>query len=80
MKKIEFDTSVYRRTHGAAPRGSGTWAFVMGKVDYSFVDEKDAQGRPLVYFAPGGVAFGYAKNLARQEAKRRGVSLVGVAP
>lgn len=77
---IRIDDSAYRSSHGAAPRGRGSWAFVMGKSDYSFVDEKDAQGRAVVWFAPGALLFGQAKKLALAEARSRGVSLIGVAP
>ncbi len=81
MKKtVTFCTRAYRRSHGAEPRGAGMWAFVMGKSDYSFVDEKDAAGRNLVWFAPCSMSFALAKKLATGEAKSRGVELVGVGP
>lgn len=76
---VRFDTSAYRSSHGAEPRGRGSWGFVMGKLDYELVDEKDAQGRARLWFAPGSMTFGEAKKLARAEARARGVSLVGVA-
>lgn len=77
---IKIDSSVYRRTHGAEPRGRGSWAFVMGATDYEFVDQKDAQGRPLVWFAPASLTFSEAKKAAIAEAKNRGVTVVGVGP
>ena len=80
MNQVKIDTSVYRRSHGAEPRGRGSWAFTMGATDYQFVDQKDAQGRKLVWFAPSSSLFGEAKKLAIAEAKARGVTIIGVCP
>lgn len=77
---VRFDTETYRRSHGAEPRGRGSWAFIMGARDYVTVDQKDAGGRKLVWFAPGSLTFGAAKKLAAAEAKTRGVTFVAVAP
>jgi len=83
---VEVSTSTYRSAHGAEPRGPGHWGFVMGKLDYSFVDELDAQGRPVVFFptAPSGmfssnIPFAMAKKFAVAEAQRRGLRLISVA-
>lgn len=80
LRFVTFDTSVYRSSHGAPPRGVGSWAFVMGRVDYDRLDETDEAGRQLVWFAPGSMRYSSAKKLAAAEARSRGVKLVGVAP
>lgn len=84
---VEVSTRTYRSTHGAEPRGAGHWGFIMGKLDYDFVDELDSKGRPVIYFpaAPSGMAstnmpFAMAKKFAVAEAQRRGLRLVSVAP
>lgn len=77
-KKITFDTTTYRRTYGVNPRGIGGWAFLMGKADCDDINEKDAQGRPIIWWAPSGFTFTEARKWATTEAKRRGVTLVGV--
>jgi len=81
--KVVVCTSVYRRNHGAEPRGRGSWAFVMGAENYTNCDERDAEGR-LVLFWPrdasgsSSMLFAAARKLAIAEAKRRGVMLVAV--
>lgn len=77
-KRVEVSTAAYRRSHGAEPRGRGGWMFVMGKEDYDYLDEVDAQGRKVVWSVPHGMSFGEAKKAAVAEARRRGISLVGV--
>lgn len=78
--KVTVDASVYARNHGAQPRGRGSWAFVMGALDYDRVDELDEQGRKRVWFAPAPLTFAEAKKLALVEARARGVTVVGVGP
>lgn len=56
--KIEFNDSEYRFSHGAAPRGRGSWAFLF-------------PGAAEPWFTPGSTTFGEAKKLARIEAQRR---------
>lgn len=75
---VTLSTRIYRSNHGAMPRGRGNWAFVMGKEDYVTVDERDAAGRLVVWWAPNQFTFADAARLARAEAKMRGCSLVGV--
>ena len=77
---IKLDTSVYRRLHGAEPRGSGNWTFVIGKREYAYNDD------PAIY-RPAESQAGYpemsfarARDLAIAEARRRGAVIVGVAP
>lgn len=74
--KVRFDMSAWNRSplHRGAPRGRGSWAFMMGALDYE--DAAD----PRVWFAPGGLTYREAKQLAAAEAAKRGVTLVGVLP
>jgi hypothetical protein len=76
-RPVVVDTSTYRQTHGAEPRGRGNWTFVMGKRTYEYSDDP-AIYRPAVH--PAGLPFARAKALAIAKAKREGVELVGVAP
>ncbi len=87
MPTIEVSTRTYVMSHGAAPRGRGHWAFVMGKLDYEFCDEVDSKGRSVVFYptvpsgmSSGNMPFAMAKKLAIAEAHRRGLRLVAVAP
>lgn len=81
---VEVDTSVYRRTHGAEPRGSGNWKFVIGAREYAYGDESDlyrpAESRGAYKAGRPQLSFAKAKEHAIAEAKRRGVTVVGVAP
>ena len=76
--KITFSYGAFLASHGAMPRGRGSWAFVFGKADYEDVSEvtwcreKDADGQQLT--------FAKARAWAAREARRRGVDLVGVCP
>jgi len=82
--QIELDTSVYRRLHGAEPRGSGNWTFVIGKREYEYNDDpaiyRPAEAGPLRGGITRPMSFGRARELAMAEAKRRGAVIVGVAP
>ena len=77
---MRLDTTTYIREHDRAPRGLGSWAFIMGAVDFDRLDEKDALGREVLWWAPAPLTFAAAKKLALAEARVRGVSVVGVAP
>lgn len=78
MTKPTLSTTVYRRNHGAEPRGRGSWCFVMGAEDFDFSDD------PRLFWAKTdtstSMTFAEARKLALGEAARRGVTLVGVAP
>lgn len=81
---VEVDTSVYRRYHGAEPRGFGDWAFVIGKREFEYSDDpalyRPAQARGAHKGGRPGLSFANAKTHAIAEAKRRGATIVGVAP
>lgn len=64
---LRFDTTQYRRSHGAGPRGWGTWAF--------FFDQDG-----VAWFAPCSASFTEAKAMAKSEAARRGARVAHVAP
>ena len=76
----KIDASVYRRYHGAEPRGFGRWTFVMGKTAYEHTDD------PALYRPFGmkggveGLTYHRAKAHAIAEGKRRGVAIIGVSP
>lgn len=78
------DTSVYRRSHGAEPRGFGVWAFVFATrtelgPTATLVDSLcDKPG--LAWVMTQSLTFGQAKKAALAEAKRRGANVVGVCP
>lgn len=74
--KILISYTSYCLSHGAMPRGRGSWMFVFGKADYDFVEE--AVACPLSMGANGMPTFAEAKRWAIGEAKRRGVTIVGV--
>lgn len=84
--KPTVDTSPYRRSHGAEPRGRGSWAFVFGQRNG--LEPTATRANALVdatpatecWFAPGSITFGAAKKLALAEAKRLGATLVAVCP
>lgn len=81
---IKLDTSVYRRLHGAEPRGSGNWAFVIGKREDAYNDDPaiyrpaELQGTHKAGYPE--MSFARARDLAIAEARRRGAVIVGVAP
>lgn len=81
---VEVDTSAYRRTHGAEPRGSGNWKFVIGAREYAYGDESDlyrpAESRGAYKAGRPQLSFAKAKEYAIAEAKRRGATIVGVGP
>ncbi len=81
---VEVDTSAYRRTHGAEPRGSGNWKFVIGAREYTYGDESDlyrpAEARGAYKAGHPQLPFARAKEHAIAEAKRRGATIIGVAP
>jgi len=81
---VEVDTSVYRRYHGAEPRGFGDWTFVIGKREYERSDDpalyRPAVARGAQKAGRTGLSFARAKEYAIAEAKRRGTTVVGVAP
>jgi len=82
--KVTVDTTVYRRNHGAEPRGFGNWLFVIGGRSYEYSDD------PALYRPAGthgalrggrvGLPYSEAKKHAIAEARRRGASVVGVGP
>jgi hypothetical protein len=81
---VEVDTSAYRRSHGSEPRGSGNWKFVIGAREYGYGDASDlyrpAESRGAYKAGRPQLSFAKAKAYAIAEAKRRGATLVGVAP
>jgi len=82
--QVELDTSVYRRLHGAEPRGSGNWTFVIGKREYAFNDDpaiyRPAESQGSYRAGYPEMSFARARELALAEARRRGAVIVGVAP
>lgn len=77
--EVRVDTSVYRGYHGVEPRGRGDWTFAIGKVKYEFSDDP-AIYRPASARGLPALAYGKAKEHAVAEARRRGTSVVGLAP
>lgn len=76
---VKVDTSSYRGSHGAEPRGRANWTFVIGKRTYSTSDDP-AIYRPAQARGVASLSYAEARKHAVAEAVRRGVSLVGVAP
>jgi len=81
---VEVDTSFYRRNHGAEPRGSGNWTFVIGKREYAYSDDpalyRPAVSRGVYKGGHPSMPFAKAKEHAISEAKRRGATIIGVGP
>jgi hypothetical protein len=84
QRQVELDTGVYRRTHGAEPRGTANWTFVIGKREYAYSDDsalyQPAESRGVYKKGRPEMPFARAKEYAIAEAKRRGATIVGVAP
>lgn len=82
--QIELDTSIYRRLHGAKPRGSANWTFVIGKREYAYNDDpalyRPAESRGVYRAGHPEMSFSRARELAIAEAKRQGAVIVGVVP
>jgi hypothetical protein len=78
-KEVRVDTSFYRGYHGAGPRGRGDWAFMIGKVKYELSDDP-ALYRPASARGVSELPYGKAREYAVAEARRRGASVVGLAP
>jgi hypothetical protein len=64
---ISFDTTEYRSSHGAEPRGRGGWAFVFRLDGQSLRDYTNEE----IWWSPGALTLTEAKKLARAEAQRR---------
>ncbi len=83
-RQVEVDTSVYRRYHGAEPRGSGNWTFVIGKREYEHSDDpalyRPAESRGVYKAGRPEMPYAKAKEHAIAEAKRRGATIIGVSP
>ena len=83
-RQVEVDTSVYRRYHGAEPRGASNWTFVIGKREYEHSDDpalyRPAVARGVYKGGRPSMSFAKAKEHAIAEAKRRGASIIGVGP
>lgn len=77
--EVQVDTSVYRGYHGAEPRGRANWTFVIGKIRQEFSDEP-ALYRPADQHGVSTLPYSKAVKYAVAEAKRRGASVVGIAP
>lgn len=80
LAAVVVDSNDYEMEYGHKPRGRGAWGFVFGKRDrdaemndvwFAGASETNKMGR-------ASLTYGEAKRLAVAEAKRRGVSLVGV--
>ena len=83
-RQVEIDTSVYRRYHGAEPRGASNWTFVIGKREYAHSDDpalyRPAVSRGVYKGGQPSMSFAKAKEHAIAEAKRRGATIIGVGP
>lgn len=80
MNRPQVETRCYRSSHGAEPRGRGSWAFLFG-ASREELDAKERSGRYLefVWFVPGpSMLYGAALKLARKEATKRGALYLGV--
>jgi hypothetical protein len=70
--RVPVTTAAYLRSHGRAPRGSGTWAFSASQTSRAY----DADLRGNVVFAHGTLA--EATRVARESL--RGVPYIAVLP
>lgn len=67
--RVEFTDSVYRRSHGSAPRGWGCWAFQASRTRVAY--EADLSGPVL--WPPYVLTLTKAKRWAAVEASRIGL-------
>lgn len=58
-----FTDRPYRRSHGAAPRGRGSWAFQASRTDTAF--DRDLEGDVL--WSPGAMTLTEAKRWASSQ-------------
>lgn len=74
MSKIVVDTQPYRSSHGAEPRGRGSWAFTFKpeRADGFTTTEE-------IWFTPS-VTYAEARKMAIAQAKERKVTRVWVQP
>ncbi len=82
---VKVDTSAYRRTHGAEPRGFGNWTFSIGRLSCDRDDDpaiyRPAEARGARKGGLVGLPYSKAREYAVAEAKRRGINgIVGVCP
>lgn len=70
MSAAIFDTTEYESSHGRAPRGRGSWAFIPGAPRHYAMDD--------VVWVPGSHTLTEAKRLVRQ--MHPTVTVWGVAP
>lgn len=68
--KIYFSTREYELSHGAKPRGRGSWAFAF--------DGEDRMED--LFWTAGALTFTEAKRVAMKEAKARGARSVEAQP
>jgi hypothetical protein len=61
---IRFDDTQYTFSHGARPRGRGSWGFGLG--------EKSPLNGPTLVFSPPDLTFAEARRWARKTAQERG--------
>lgn len=59
--KVSISTLAYERSHGAGPRGRGSWGF----CDAQFYDK--ANYLDFVWWAPADLTYGQAKKAAAVE-------------
>jgi hypothetical protein len=74
MQTPEFTDAAFRRSHGRAPRGRGSWAFQVSTTARAF--DADCVGE--VWFAPGSVTFAEARRAAAVHFA--GATFVAVCP
>ena len=68
--KIQFDTSEYERSHGAKPRGRGSWAFsTTREMDYE-LGKEERSGRFVV-----GPTYVWVHQATFAEAKREAAAI-----
>ena len=71
MATVTFNTLDFHFSHGKAPKGYGSWGF--------FFKASDRKDCTKAWFAPSS-SFADAKKAAKEEAARRNVRVVYVAP
>lgn len=75
--EVKVDTTIYRQTHGAEPRGRADGTFVIGKASYDLSDDP-ALYRPARARGVKDLPYAKARDHAIAEAKRRRAVVVGV--
>ena len=72
LSQITVNTNKYEYEYGKAPKGRGSWAFSIGNLD-GYRDVTKA-------FFTDSMTYREAVNVAKQEAQKRGATIIYVLP